>query len=163
MRKNSEDKQILPSKIKENEKGYKCCHCGKLVLFLKDIGTKHRNHCPFCLWSQHLDDKKPGDRKSNCKACMEPIGLTFKQEGKDKYDKIKQGELMLIHKCLACSKISINRIASDDNPKTILKILKKSKKLNFIEKKQLQGQGILILTDKDKGKILVQLFGSPLS
>ena len=146
---------------KENEKGYKCCHCNRLILFLKDIGTKHRNHCPFCLWSQHLDDEKPGDRKSKCKACMQPIGLTFKQEGNDKYDKLKQGELMIIHKCIACEKISINRIASDDDTDTILKIFAESKKLSPIKRKQLQEKGVQLLTNQDKEKILIQLFGLP--
>ncbi|MEA3344208.1 MAG: RNHCP domain-containing protein [Patescibacteria group bacterium] len=148
---------------KENEKGYRCCNCNKLILFSKDIGTKHRNHCAFCLRSQHLDDKKSGDRKSKCKGCMQPIGLTFKQEGKDKYNKLKQGELMIIHKCISCGKISINRIASDDNSNAILKVFEESKKLNSIERKQLQEKEIYLLTNQDKEKILIQLFGLPVA
>jgi len=159
MKINSKKEQVS---IKENKKGYKCCHCNKLILFSKNIGTRHRNHCPFCLWSQHLDDKKAGDRKSKCKACMQPIGLTFKQEGSDKYKKLKQGELMLIHKCVSCEKISINRIASDDDTNTILKIFEESKKLNSTERKQLQEKGIRLLTNQDKEKILIQLFGLPI-
>ena len=41
---------------------------------------------------------------------MKPIGLTFK----------KDGELMIVHKCLNCGKISRNRIAGDDNPYAIV-------------------------------------------
>jgi hypothetical protein len=29
-------------------------------------GTGHRDHCPSCLWSRHLDDERPGDRASEC-------------------------------------------------------------------------------------------------
>jgi len=25
-------------------------------------GGRHRNHCPFCLHSRHVDDARPGDR-----------------------------------------------------------------------------------------------------
>jgi len=92
---------------------------------------------------------------------MQPIGLTFKQEGNDKYDKLKQGELMIIHKCIACEKISINRIASDDDTDTILKIFAESKKLSSIKRKQLQEKGVQLLTNQDKEKILIQLFGLP--
>lgn len=53
---------------------------------------------------------------------MEPVGLTFKAEGIDKYGKKRQGEIMLIFKCLMCGKVSNNRIAGDDNPEMILAI-----------------------------------------
>jgi uncharacterized Zn finger protein len=53
---------------------------------------------------------------SGCGARMEPIGLTFK----------KDGELMIVHQCLNCGKISPNRIAGDDNTYIICSLLDKS-------------------------------------
>ncbi len=123
------------------------------------MGTAHRNHCPLCLWSKHVDLEKPGDRKSECQAGMKPIGLTFKHEEVDKYGKLQQGELMLIHECTGCGKISINRIAGDDNPEAILKVFKESQELSPEKRNQLERNGIEILLRETKEKILTQLFG----
>lgn len=123
------------------------------------MGTRHRNHCPFCLWSKHLDSEKPGNRKSPCQAEMKPIGLTFKREGIDKYGKPKQGELMLIHQCNGCNKIAINRIAGDDNPEMILEVFQKSLTLDEQLRKKLEKDKIRLLTGKDEKQIRLQLFG----
>lgn len=152
--------KVSNSKVKEE--GFKCSHCGKWVSS-KTIGTKHRNHCPFCLWSKHVDLKEPGDRESECNGEMEPIGLTFKKEGIDKYGEPKQGELMLIHKCLKCKKISINRIAGDDDEKAILKIFEKSQEIPKEEREKLKKEGIELILSKDKNKVLSQLYGNSLS
>ncbi len=109
------------------EKSFICLNCGQRVS-IKAVGTKNRNHCPNCLWSLHVDDKMPGDRKSNCRGLMKPIGLTFKNEGLDKYGHARTGEIMIIHQCVLCGKILNNRIAGDDNPKKILEITKKEDK-----------------------------------
>lgn len=143
----------------DNEEVFLCSNCGRLIPVLKLIGTENRNHCPFCLWSKHLDLRKAGDRKSNCKAGMKPIALTFKQEGKDKWGKLKQGELMIIHKCTRCGKISINRIAEDDNPYEILKVWENSQKSITDLVGQLQKEKIKMLTREDKKEIINQLFG----
>ena len=37
-------------------------------------GTQHRNHCPNCLASVHLDDE-PGDRAADCGGTMEPVAV----------------------------------------------------------------------------------------
>lgn len=154
--KRKKEKQL---KLGEKKGAFKCCHCGQWVPFSKFIGTEHRNHCPFCLWSKHMDLEKPGDRKSECQARMKPIGLTFKHEGVDKYGKVRQGELMLIHECTGCGKISINRIAGDDKPEAILKVFKESQELSPKKKKQLERDGIEILSGETKKEILTQLFG----
>lgn len=122
------------------------------------MGTHNRNHCPFCLWSKHVDSTT-GNREVKCYGAMEPIGLTFKKEGLDKWGKPKQGELMIIHKCSKCSKLSINRIASDDKAEKILEILDKSSKLNELSKKTLEGSQIKLITEEDRPQILIQLFG----
>jgi len=90
---------------------------------------------------------------------MEPIGLTFKHEGWDKYGKLKQGELMIIHHCLGCDQISINRIAADDLSQKILDLFEKSKKLDQKNKKLLIESDIRLLEDQDLQEIKNQLFG----
>jgi DNA-directed RNA polymerase subunit RPC12/RpoP len=144
---------------KEQNQEFICSHCGRKVFYDRSIGTKHRNHCHYCLWSKHLDLDESGDRKSACQAEMEPIGLTFKQEGINKYGKTKQGELMLIHQCLKCNKISINRLAADDNPQAILEVFEKSKQLNPETINRLTEEGIKTLLEQDKQEILIQLYG----
>jgi len=72
--------------------------------------TKHptgsaRNHCPFCLYSKHLDEKYPWDRLSECFWIMNPVWIDFK---KNKWDMIK-------HKCIKCWKEILNQKAPDDN------------------------------------------------
>lgn len=52
----------------KNDSGFVCGHCGKEVL---PLGTTSRNHCPFCLYSRHLDIL-PGDRQSDCGGLMKP-------------------------------------------------------------------------------------------
>lgn len=110
------------------EKGFICEHCRAPVSTNRFIGTSHRNHCPFCLWSKHVDEKISGDRKSRCHGMMKPIGLAFK----------KSGELMLVHLCQRCGKESRNRIAGDDDPKIILTISEEKDKEEI--EKQLFGK-----------------------
>ena len=54
--------------------GFSCMKCGKEILPLTN--GSYRNHCPHCLSSRHVDNK-PGDRSSQCKGLMKPIGLRF--------------------------------------------------------------------------------------
>jgi len=93
---------------------------------------------------------------------MKPLALTFKQEGINKYGKKRQGELMLIHQCLKCQKISLNRLAGDDDEKKILQILDESQNLPPQKIKELKEKGIEILTIKQKSEVLNQLFGKNL-
>ncbi|MFH0937575.1 MAG: RNHCP domain-containing protein [Candidatus Daviesbacteria bacterium] len=139
--------------------GFVCLHCQTFIPTNKFIGTAHRNHCPFCLWSKHVDEKFSGDRKSTCQEIMEPMGLTFKKEGLDKYGKEKVGEIMVIHRCTSCHKISINRIAADDDPEKIMELFKNSQNLDQETKEKIKNSGVNLLTDKDKVEVKTQLFG----
>ncbi len=106
--------------------GFRCAACGAFVMVEEQYsGVGNRNHCPYCLWSRHLDSHAAGDRLSACKARMKPVGLTLKKTRK-KYGLGQHGELMLIHLCEECGKISINRIAADDDVETILRIYDES-------------------------------------
>jgi hypothetical protein len=75
-------------------------------------GTRHRNHCPGCLWSQHLDDDVPGDRDAKCSASMAPIAICARDDG----------EWALVHLCGGCATVHLNRIAGDDNPLLLLRL-----------------------------------------
>lgn len=140
------------------EKSFICKNCKAKVPSLA-VGTKNRNHCPFCLWSLHID-RKPGDRDDPCQGLMEPIGLTFKNEGFDKNGKEKQGEIMIIHQCTACGKISKNRIAGDDDAKEVLKVFEKSSQLPVLS--DISMGGIKLLKEEDRKEIEIQLFGKKL-
>jgi len=95
---------------------------------LEALGTHHRNHCPYCLWSKHIDRSRPGDRDEPCRGMMEPVGLMFKDEGVDKYGQKRQGEIMIIHRCQKCGKETKNRIAGDDDPDKVLDLAEKQQK-----------------------------------
>lgn len=135
-----------------------CSHCKMSVPSDSGVGTKNRNHCPKCLYSLHVDDKVSGDRSANCGGEMEPIGITFKQEGVDKYGKEKQGEIMLIHRCVKCGRVSINRIAGDDDPDQILQIYNKSKEAIDLSN-ELKKEGISLLGNAAESEVKKQLFG----
>lgn len=84
------------------QEAFTCEHCGKHVEELAH--GSYRNHCPFCLWSKHVDRDGPGDRASACTALMEPIGLDYR--GKKGW--------MIDHRCTVCGKRIPNIAAPDD-------------------------------------------------
>lgn len=87
-----------------------CKACGRPVA-AAGAGSGHRNHCPNCLSSLHVDEE-PGDRAAGCGGIMEPIGVWVR----------KGGEWALIHRCRRCGKLSSNRVAADDNPMKLMSI-----------------------------------------
>lgn len=86
--------------IKRNE-GFVCEHCGKEVRPLTNGFC--RNHCPFCLYSKHVD-LNPGDRSANCGGLMKPIRI--EQDGKRGF--------VAIHECSRCHLVKRNQLALDD-------------------------------------------------
>lgn len=141
------------------EPGFPCIHCGKFIPITEYMGTDFRNHCPFCLWSKHVDDHTPGDRASPCQKEMQPLGLTFKHEGVDKYGRTRQGELMIVHKCRGCSTYNINRIAADDVPNQLMALFESSLTLPKKEMEKLEEKHIDLCREKDRKEITIQLFG----
>jgi RNHCP domain len=132
-------------------------HCHGIVSSAHFLsGVNNRNHCPYCLWSCHLDLYAAGDRLSACKGQMKPIGLTMKNS-RNKYRLDKRGELMLVHRCVDCGRLSINRIAADDNSSTIITIFQASieDQVHIL----CNEYGILILTIKDAEVLHEQLYG----
>lgn len=90
---------------------FRCRNC-RLDVPTWAPGTSYRNHCPNCLWSRHLDDDVPGDRDADCGASMEPIAISVRGDG----------EWVVVHRCLGCDELHLNRIAGDDNPLLLLRL-----------------------------------------
>ena len=95
------------------EEVFTCVVCGREI-HPEGAGSEHRNHCPACLSSVHLDNI-PGDRASNCHGIMEPIAVWVRDDG----------EWALIHRCSKCGHLSSNRSAADDNPAKLMAIARK--------------------------------------
>jgi hypothetical protein len=121
--------------------------------------VQNRNHCPYCLWSRHVDHTQAGDRLSACKAIMQPIGLTMKRS-RNKYGDATHGELMLIHRCSECGKLSINRVAADDQVEGLMEIFYASCGLDTQIQHQLAANGIRPLQGEDVHLVARQLLGT---
>jgi hypothetical protein len=138
---------------------FKCAHCHAIVSSAQfSSGVNNRNHCPYCLWSCHLDLYVAGDRLSACKAPMKPSGLTVKK-GRNKYQRETRGELMLIHQCVECKTLSINRIAADDDSETILSIFHESLMLSYELRALCIQRGIVNLDAENREIVFTQLYG----
>ncbi len=97
---------------------------------------------------------------SACKALMQPIGLTVKPS-RNKYRENTTGELMLIHRCDDCGKLSINRIAADDQVEKLIEIFRLSCALDSAILVQLAASDIRILQLDDWTLVSSQLRGIP--
>ncbi len=83
----------------KNDGGFICENCGKEVL---PLGYTSRNHCPFCLWSLHLD-VNPGDRESDCGGKMRPV----------KAEPDPKKGYVLLHRCEKCGALRRNKTAHE--------------------------------------------------
>ena len=86
------------------EETFRCRQC-KLLVGQPPSGGRQRNHCPYCLYSRHVDGRRPGDRASDCGSLMAPIGHFIRPNG----------EYAIVHRCLGCGAHRHNRIAADDD------------------------------------------------
>ena len=116
------------NKRKTFEKGYYKTHacrdtftckvCGRLCT-PENAGSDHRNHCPNCLSSLHVDIE-PGDRESDCGGIMEPVAVWVR----------RGGERAIIHRCnvgiteetFDVENLTTDRVAADDNPMKLMSI-----------------------------------------
>ena len=83
----------------KNDASFVCANCGREV---EPLGYSSRNHCPFCLWSLHLD-VNPGDRASECGGKMEPVRVEVDP---------KKG-FVIVHRCTKCGELRRNRAAHE--------------------------------------------------
>ena len=89
---------------------FNCQHCRREIP-ADATGTAHRNHCPLCLWSVHVDER-PGDRKAACGGGMEPIAIWVRNDH----------EWSIVHRCGSCKSVRVNRIAGDDSPVALMSL-----------------------------------------
>lgn len=134
--------QKSKSKPKTNEGDFRCGYC-KMIISDSAYGTSHRNHCPDCGYSKHVDEK-PGDRKSDCQSLMEPVGLMLKENE----------ELSLIHHCLGCDRINYNRKAGDDNALMLWDIYKNSENLDSRISKLIEEEKVRMLGLREGERVL---------
>lgn len=83
---------------------------------------------------------------------MKPIGLKYKNEKENPFTGRVTGEIMIVHKCTNCSHLSCNRVAGDDDPCEIIKLL-------GIESNKEKLNNIRLLTSRNKKEVLISLFG----
>lgn len=146
-------------RIRPIEQSFICIHCQMHVSCAPEVArVQNRNHCPYCLWSRHLDAHRAGDRLAGCRAAMEPIGLAVKFH-RNKYASERDGELMLIHQCTICPKLALNRIAADDYPSLVLDLLAEDCALDAVLHARMTQSGIDPLTAADYHLVRRRLFG----
>ena len=95
-------------KFKMIDEPFICYNCKKEV---SPLGYTARDHCPNCLHSLHLDIN-PGDRASNCKGHLIPIGI----------EKNKKRGYKILYKCDKCGINTKNIMATDDNIEKIIEL-----------------------------------------
>jgi hypothetical protein len=93
------------------DQAFRCRKCRQFI-GAPVTGGRHRNHCPNCLHSLHVDLKRPGDRRSTCQSLMRPRGVLAR----------RNGEQMILHECLRCGKTQPTRVATDDSPMLLMRL-----------------------------------------
>ena len=143
-------------RLQMEAEGFQCTHCRAYVSANRMLaGVQNRNHCPYCLWSRHLDLYVAGDRLAACREKMKPVGLALKQTAK-KYGP-GWGELMLVHECQECGKVSLNRIAADDVAETLFEVYRGSCAGSL--QTHLEDSGLRVLGPEEEEIVLKRLFG----
>lgn len=105
----------LPTKrFQRHAEDFLCAQCGFSV-----EGSGYTNHCPRCLYSQHVDIY-PGDRAAECGGLMEPIGIEpFGQSWK------------ILHRCVKCRHERKNKVIVEDDFEAVLALQQKANKKRF--------------------------------
>ena len=93
-------------RFQKNDGGFLCLHCGKTV---PPLGYTSRNHCPYCLWSLHVDNL-PGDRANPCGGLLRPV----------KTEPDPKKGFVIVHRCEKCGatvrcKAALRGDTPDDN------------------------------------------------
>jgi Zn finger protein HypA/HybF involved in hydrogenase expression len=95
----------MSQSFQRNIENFTCLHCNAEV-----VGNGYTNHCPKCLWSQHVDIF-PGDRQAECKGMMKPVEVEN-----------KKGDWVIIHECVLCGYNKANTVSKEDDMKILLEI-----------------------------------------
>ena len=94
-------------KFNELDESFICEHCGMEV---PPLGYSSRDHCPFCLYSKHVDIN-PGDRENACRGLLKPIEI---EKFKDTFK--------IVYQCEKCEMFHKNIIARDDDMNKVIEI-----------------------------------------
>ena len=100
---------VMSKKFQRQIEDFICENCGQFVQ-----GNGYTNHCPFCLYSKHVD-VNPGDREANCGGLMKPVWV--EKKGK---------EYVITHECVKCGHKKKNKSELEDNFDEMLKINKQT-------------------------------------
>ena len=87
---------------------FSCEHCERKVK-----GDGYTNHCPFCLWSKHVDIN-PGDRQNKGKGMMEPTKAFYAKE-----------TWFVMQKCEKCGKMKKIKLKKGDDLSVVEDIIAK--------------------------------------
>lgn len=84
-------------RFQKNDSGFVCVHCGAEV---PPLGVTSRDHCPYCLYSLHVD-LLPGDRQNPCRGTLVPrSALPHPKKG-----------YIILYQCQTCGQIVRNKAA----------------------------------------------------
>ncbi|MFE7132213.1 RNHCP domain-containing protein [Streptomyces sp. NPDC057638] len=89
---------------------FTCVRCGLTVTAVDPDGNP-RHHCPSCLHSQHVQDHVDGGA-SDCRSRMTPISIAV----------LRDGDWMLIHRCVRCGELTSSPVAPDDNQLILMQL-----------------------------------------
>lgn len=103
---------MLTKRFSKNDSGFICINCKKKV---EPLGYTSRNHCPYCLFSLHLDIM-PGDRQNDCNGVLEPVQTELNP---------KKG-FVIIFKCRKCGAVTKNKAAEDDDRTLLINLTNNS-------------------------------------
>ena len=96
-----------------------CGNCGQEFSLSVPKGT-HRDHCPYCLYSVHIDNK-PGDRNAWCGSGTHDDWTPSKLVP-IKTITAKNGNFSIVYQCEKCNAKKVNKAAADDNSEELSKL-----------------------------------------
>ena len=88
---------------------FACGNCG-----LEVVGDGYTDHCPKCLWGKHVDEEIPGDRASDCRGLMEPVGAKLI---------MSNVKFLINYKCTKCRHVFTVREGKGDDREKLMKLL----------------------------------------
>lgn len=87
-----------------------CVRCGLTVSTATGDG-RPRDHCPSCLYSQHVLDHVEGG-PSDCHGRMSPIAIAV----------LRDGDWMVVHRCVRCDELTSSPVRTDDNQLILMRM-----------------------------------------
>ena len=102
-------------KIIHRDEAFICQNCHKSVP--KRGGGYSRDHCMYCLYGLHVDERLPGDRKSECHGLMKPTDII--------YNTMKKTQ-QIVYICEKCHHRFPVMVAKDDDKELFFKLMQHS-------------------------------------